>query len=85
MITKSAKKAYRQNIKRHTKNIRVKKVLHDVLKRYKKSIQAGNLKDAKDQLSKVYKFLDKAAKVNLIKKNKASRLKSRLTKLIAKK
>lgn len=82
MITKSAKKAYRQNLKRRAKNLQRKKALHGIIKKYKKLAQAGDLKSAQKELPKVYKALDKAAKVNLIKKNKASRLKSRLTKLI---
>lgn len=85
MITKSAQKAYRQNLKRRAKNLKQKKTLRDAVKKYKKLIQAGDLKAAQAELPKVYKALDKAAKTNLIRKNKASRLKSRLTKLIARK
>lgn len=83
MITKSAQKAYRQNLKRRAANIQKKESLKSVLKNYKKLVMAKNLDSAKAELPKVYKALDKAAKVNLIKDNKASRLKSRLTKLVA--
>lgn len=38
--------------------------------------------EAKELLPKVYKILDKAAKVGVIKKNNASRKKSRISKLI---
>lgn len=85
MITKSAKKAYRQNVRRREKNLQGKKALREVLKNFKKLVQAKNLKAAQAELPKVYKALDKAAKVNLIVKNKASRLKSRLTALVNKK
>ena len=85
MITKSAKKAYRQSLRRRTKNLLRKKALRDVIKKYKKLVLAGDLKSAQKELPKVYKVLDKSAKINLIKKNKASRLKSRLTKLLSKK
>lgn len=85
MITKSAKKAYRQNLRRREVNIQRKKALNAVLKDYKKSVQSKDQKNAREQLSKVYKALDKTAKVGLIKKNTASRLKSRLTALINKK
>ena len=78
MITKSAKKAYRQNVSRREVNIQKKKALNAVLKAYKKV-------PSQEQLSKVYKALDKTAKVGLIKKNTASRLKSRLSKLVSKK
>ena len=84
MITKSAKKAYRQNLKRRAKNSKNKKALLKVLKNYKKLAEQKNLEAAKNELPNVYKALDKSAKVGIIKKNKASRLKSRLTALVAK-
>lgn len=80
-IIKSAKKALRQNIRRKQKNIKRKIDLKSVIKQYKK-LAGGNKEEAKKYLTQVYKKLDKSAKVNLIKKNKASRLKSRLSKLI---
>ena len=85
MITKSAKKAYRQNLRRRAQNIKRKKALKKVLKNYKKLVSAGNLESAKNELPKVYQALDKAAKVNLLKKNKAARLKSRLSALLIQK
>lgn len=81
-ITKSAKKALRQNIRRREKNLKRKAELMAVIKQYKKLISAGQKTEAKNYLSLVYKKLDKAAKINLIKKNKAARLKSRLSKLL---
>ena len=51
------------------------------IKEYK-NLLASDKEKAKTYLSQVYKKLDKSAKVNLIKKNKASRLKSRLSKLV---
>lgn len=83
MITESAKKAYRQNLKRRAKNQKDKKTLAKVLKNYKNLVVAKNLEAAKNELPKVYKALDKSAKAGIIKKNKASRLKSRLTALVA--
>ena len=59
--------------------------MRKVINNYKKLIISGNLESAKKELPNVYKKLDKSAKVNLIKKNKASRLKSRLTALLNKK
>ena len=85
MITKSAAQAYRQIIKRRAANIKKKDELRKVINNYKKLIISGNLESAKKELPNVYKKLDKSAKVNLIKKNKASRLKSRLTALLNKK
>ncbi|MCB0459504.1 MAG: 30S ribosomal protein S20 [Flavobacteriaceae bacterium] len=40
-------------------------------------------KDAQEQLPKVVAMIDKLAKKNIIHKNKASNLKSKLTKLVA--
>jgi len=77
----SAKKALRQNIKRRKANVKKKTELKSVIKQYKK-MASENKEEAKKYLSQVYKKLDKSAKVDLIKKNKASRLKSRLSKLI---
>ncbi|MEK7654058.1 MAG: 30S ribosomal protein S20 [Patescibacteria group bacterium] len=72
-ITHSAKKAWRQNITRRTRNVSQRKTLRGVIKEYKKAPRA-------ELLAQVFQKLDKAAKTNLIKKNTASRLKSRLSK-----
>lgn len=77
----SAKKALRQNIKRKKANVKKKTELKSVIKQYKK-MAFENKEEAKKYLSQVYKKLDKSAKVNLIKKNKASRMKSRLSRLV---
>jgi len=73
--TKSAKKAFRQSLRRQERNLENKKALKEAVKKYKKTPSA-------DALSQVYQKLDKAAKIDIIKKNKAARLKSRLAKLL---
>jgi len=83
MITKSAKKAHRQNLRRREHNSKQKEALKKAVKNYKKLVSAGKLDDAKSSLPGIYKILDKTAKVGIIKKNKASRLKSRLSALAA--
>ena len=83
-ITSSAKKALRQNIRRRERNFARKKVLKTAIKQLKKLVAEKNLEAAKIHLPKVYKTLDKSAKTHLIKKNAASRLKSRLTLLMNK-
>jgi len=83
-ITKSAHKALRQSKKRQKTNKIKMTELKSVIKDFKKMIIAGKIKDAKKQLNIVFKKLDKAAKTNLIKKNKSNRLKSRLSKLLNK-
>lgn len=81
--TKTAEKANRQNIRRKIRNVKQKDTLKETIKDYKKLVVAKKTEAAEKQLSVVFKKLDKAAKTNLIKKNKASRLKSRLSKKVA--
>lgn len=78
-ITSSAKKALRQNVRRHAANFEKKLELKATIKKYKKLL-ATSKDEAQKFLPTVFKNLDKAAKANLIKKNTASRLKSRLSK-----
>jgi len=84
-IIKSAKKALKQSKVKRVRNIRRKKAYRNYIKEFKKAIEAQDFDKAKELLPKVYKALDKAAKNNTIKKNTASRTKSRLTKKIASK
>lgn len=79
---KSAKKELRKSHKRREKNSDQKDALKQLIKNYKKLVLGKKLKEAKVLLSEVYKKLDKAAKINLIKKNKAGRTKSRLSHLL---
>ncbi len=83
-ITKSAKKAIKVGKRRHFFNVGHKDSLKNALKEVKKFIAKGDKKASEGALQKVYKELDKSAKVNLIKKGNASRRKSRLAKQIAK-
>ena len=82
--TKSAIKAARQNITRRVVNLAALEKIRKATKQLKKLVTAGKLEDARKALTQAYAALDKAAKKNIIHKNKASRLKSRLSKLIAK-
>lgn len=78
--TESAKKAVRQSEKRRLTNVKRKADLKTVIKKYKNLLLEGKRDEAAMMLPEVYKKLDKNAKNNVIKGNKASRLKSRLTK-----
>jgi len=84
-ITNSAKKALRQNNKRRVHNIVYKKKMKALIKKARTLVAENKKEDAKKLLPAIYKTLDKTAKVNIIKKNTASRMKSRLAKLIEKK
>ena len=78
--TSSAKKALRQNVRRRAKNLADAKKMKDAIKTFRKLVAEKKIDEAKKYIASVYKALDKSAKTNLIKKNKASRLKSRLAK-----
>lgn len=81
-IKKSAKKALRQSLKRKTQNIFKKQKIKTLLKEVRNLISQKKVEEAKNLLPKVYQALDKAAKTGVIKKNTASRKKSRITKAI---
>ena len=83
-ITASAKKALRQSLRRKAHNIVYEKKIKDLIKQARLLVFQKKIEEAKNILPQVYKILDKAAKVNIIKKNTASRRKSRLAQLIAK-
>ena len=84
-ITKSAKKAIRQSATRKEHNIVYKDKIKILVKQAKTLVSTKKIDEAKKLLPEIYKALDKAAKVGIIKKNNASRRKSRLTNLIDKK
>ncbi|MBI4087679.1 MAG: 30S ribosomal protein S20 [Candidatus Liptonbacteria bacterium] len=83
-IIQSAKKALRQNIKRRERNLAKKEVYKKAVKTFRKLVTDKKTEEAKKQLGVAYKALDKAAKTGVIKKNKASRLKSRLSRILRK-
>lgn len=80
-ITQSAHKALRQNLRRRKHNLAVKIALKKNIRGLKQAVVADRAA-AHQNLPLVYKALDKAAKINIITKNTAARLKSRLTKLL---
>lgn len=77
-ITKGAKKAHRSSLKKRVFNVRRKSELSDVVKKVKKHVAAGELKEATALMPMAYKAIDKAAKRGVIKTNTAARKKSRL-------
>ncbi len=83
-VTKSAKKALRQNRRRRSFNLRRIKKMKDLVKQAQKLIKDNKKEEAVKLLPETYKAIDKAAKRGVIKKNTASRKKSRLTKAIGK-
>ena len=81
-ITKSAKKAWRQSLKRRKRNLLYKEKIKNLIKEMRNLISQKNVEEAKKLLPQIYKILDKAAKVGVIKKNTAARKKSRIAKAI---
>lgn len=82
-ITSSAKKALRQNKTRQARNVVRKETYKKAVVGYRKLVAQKKTEEAAKTLPMVFKALDKAAKNKVIEKNKASRLKSRLSQLIA--
>jgi len=79
-VSRSVKKALRNDQRKYARNKKQKEDLKKALKEYTK-IAKDDAKTALTKLPAVFKKLDKAAKRNIIAQNKANRLKSRLSKL----
>lgn len=80
--TNSAKKRLRQNVKRRDRNRAVKAMLKTKLRKIREAVTAKNVEAAETELKVLSKKIDQAASKNIIHKNKASRTKSRLQRLI---
>lgn len=74
-VIKQAIKKVRQDKRKAQINLKVKSAYKKTVSGFRKAPSTAGLKE-------VYRKLDTAAKTNVIHKNKASRLKSRLSKLI---
>jgi small subunit ribosomal protein S20 len=77
-ITQNAKKAVRNADKKAVFNLRRKRAVKSVIKEIDKLLADNKVVDAEKKLPEAYKIIDKAAKMNTLKKNTASRKKSRL-------
>jgi small subunit ribosomal protein S20 len=84
-ITASAQKALRQAKTRRARNIKQKDAYKGAVKAYRKLVSEKKWEDAMAKLKDVFRAVDKAAKTNVIAKNKARRIKSRLAKMVPKK
>lgn len=80
-ITQSAKKALRGSLVKKAMNDRNKKNIKESVKKIEKLVKEKKQSEAKKLLSEAYSVIDKAAKRGVIKKNTASRKKSRLSKI----
>jgi len=82
--SKSAKKSYKQADRKRVFNLRVLRAMKAAMKELKGFILKQDKKSAEDAIAGVYKAIDKATKRGILKKNNASRKKSRLMTAIAK-
>lgn len=80
-IIKSAKKKLRKDRKRELVNQQTKFKLKALIKNVRRDV--ADTKKVKEELNSLFSALDKATKTHLIHANRASRLKSRLSKLVS--
>lgn len=78
-IKKSAKKYMRVTEAKTAENKLTRGVFRSAIKKTRTAIGVKNLDEAKKWFATAQKALDKAAQKNVIKKNTAARLKSRLS------
>jgi small subunit ribosomal protein S20 len=76
--TKSAKKDLRQTKRKNLKNSAEKNKIKDLLKKTLKAVEAGQADQVKELSRQFQKAVDKAVRAGWLKKNTASRRKSRL-------
>lgn len=78
---KSAKKRMRSNARKAEVNTLVTSSMKTAIKKLEKEVKAGNKEEASNNLNIALQRIDKAVTSGLVHKNKAARLKSRLTKM----
>jgi len=83
-ITSSAKKALRVSRRKRVINLVRKTALSRALKQFKKLVAEKKAAEATAFFSKLQKEIDKSAKRGIIKKNNASRKKSRFSAMLRK-
>lgn len=77
----SAKKRVRSNAKKANVNTLIISSMRTAIKKFEKEVKAGNKKEADNSFNAAIQKIDKAMSSGKIHKNKAARLKSRLTKM----
>jgi len=78
-VKHSALKQLRKDIKRNQRNQATRSELRTLTKQVAKSIQENKLDEARKIISQLASRLDRSAKKGVIHRNRAARLKSRLT------
>ncbi len=77
----SAKKRVRSNAKKANVNTLIISSMRTAIKKFEKEVKEGNKEEASNKLNIAIQRIDKAYSAGKIHKNKAARLKSRLTKM----
>lgn len=80
----SAKKRLRQNLRNRERNRAAKSVIKTEIRKVLESLRGGDVPAAKEQLRTVAKKVDQAAAKNIVHRNRAARVKSRLSARIVK-
>ena len=81
-ITQSAKKALRGSERKRGFNLVKKELINKTVKQVKRLVAEKKFKEALALMPQVQKILDKSVKTGLLKKNTASRKKSRISAMI---
>ena len=79
---KSAKKRVLTNERKCNENTLVDSRMKNSIKKLEKTVKEGNKEESKELLKTTFKNIDKAHDINIVSTNKASRLKSRLSKSV---
>jgi small subunit ribosomal protein S20 len=80
--TRQAKKRTRQSEKRRLRNVSQKSMMRTYIKKVLAAVDEKSYEIATEAFRQATKIIDKVADKNIIHKNKASRLKSRLSKRV---
>lgn len=78
----NAKKALRQSSARGLKNNVLREEIGSMRRQFRKLVEEKNIKGAEEMMPTLQRKLDKLVTKNIFKKNKVSRIKSRLVKMI---
>jgi small subunit ribosomal protein S20 len=81
-VTKTTKRRVSQNLRKKVINQKRTLKMRGLLKQANTLVLGKSKEELKKMLPEIYKAIDKAAKIGVIKKNTASRKKSRITKKI---
>ena len=77
--TKSAKKRLRQNVARRIQNLSIKRAMRTQIRKVREAVNAGDAEAAEAEFRLAAKELDQAGARNIIHRNAAARIKSRLS------